>query len=189
MSIHGKVIYDSFDEYKVLCEQFKTDLPQLISDNRIDDWTYSNYDYKTKFGIEFSNRFEYAFVLALSKLTKNKIPNWVNETSEILGNSIRGIAKSVSRMKNIRHSVVSCSDCGQEDVIEVQGGFEDHIICNIMIEGMINNVLFDTEGEEMGSDECGMLRKVRLFTCETCSNLVDEIFEGELGNNCLDCDC
>ena len=224
MSNHGKVIYNTFDEYKVLCDQFKNDLPQLIHVNRIDDWTYANYSNvrNTNFGIQFSNRFENALVLALSKLTKDKIPYWVKNTAEILGNAIRGLAKSVSRMKNIRHSIVSCSDCGQDEVVEVQEGFEDHIICNILIEGMINNVLFDTEGEEMGSamysvaslieeegiqvfnkqsgrenptgscrenEQCGMLRKACLFKCETCSNLVDEIFVGELGNICLDCDC
>ena len=191
MSNHGKVIYETFDEYKVLCDQFKSELPQLIHDNRIDDWTYADYTNvnNTNFGIQFSNRFENALALALSKLTKNKISYWVKNTAEILGNAIRGLAKSVSRMKNIRHSFVSCSDCGQEEVVIVQEGFEDHIICNILIEGMINNVLFDTEGEEMGTEQCGMLRKVCLFKCEICSNLVDEIFEGELGNICLDCDC
>lgn len=188
MSIHGKVIYDSLDEYKVLCKQFKTDLPQLISDNRIDDWTYSDYDYKTKFGIQFSNRFEGVLFEALSTLTKNQVPDWTKSTADILSDAIRGMAKSVSRMKHIRHSVVVCSYCENEEVVEMDEGFEDREVCNIMIVGMINNVLFDTEGEEMGSDECGMLQKVRLFKCGKCSNLVDEIFEEELYNICVNCE-
>lgn len=174
----GKVLYQSLDEYNLLRKDFETILPQLIRVNRIDDWTYYDIYYKTKFGIQFSNRFEGVIFEALSTLTKNQVPDWTKTTTDILSNAIRGMAKSVSRMKHMRHSVVVCSDCGNE-------GFEDREVCNIMIVGMINNVLFDTEGEEMGSDECGMLQAIRQFKCGKCSNLVDNLFEGEC-NNCFD---
>ena len=182
------VLYASLDEYKLLREEFESSLPQLIRDNRIDDWTYFEYG-SIKFGIEFSNRFEDALMSALSKLTKNMAPVWTKDTADILSDAIRGLAKSVSRMEHIRHSIVVCSECENEEAVDMDEGFEDREICNIMIVGVVNNALFDKECEDVGSDPDGMLRKIRKFKCSKCSNLVDVLFEEECGNICINCDC
>ena len=181
----GKVIYDSLEEYRSLRSEFEANLPQLIREKRIDDWTHSNPGYTVKYGIQFSNRFEDALLPALAKLTKDQIPEWAESTADMLSCAIRGIAKSVSKMDGLRHSVATCSDCGQEDVIEMQEGFEAPEICNVMCVGLINNVLFDTEAEDVGSEEWGMMRKVRLFKCPGCEQLEDEFWSD--GGWCLSC--
>ena len=184
----GKVLYESIDEYNQFREEFNVSLPQLIRDNHVDDWIYTDYGSVAKKGIKFSNRFENVLFGSLSRLTKNQVPDWTKNTANILSDAIRGMAKSVSRMINMQHSISVCSDCETEDVVEMDTAFENREICNIMIVGMINNVLFDTEGEDAGSDSGGMLKKIRLFECEKCSKLVDNLFDGELCISCVDCD-
>lgn len=74
---------------------------------------------------------------------------------------------------------------GKLEEIEMQEGFENRKICNIMWVGLITNVLFDTEAREVGGEEWGLLRKVRLFKCPGCEKLTDELFVEKV---CIDCD-
>lgn len=177
----GKVIYDSVEEYFALRAEFEANLPRLIKDHYFDMWTYSN----AEFGVQFSNRIEPALSQALSKLTKGEVPEWTKDATDIFSDAIRGIAKSVSKMAGLKPCVAICSNCGKDDEIEMQEGFENRKICNIMCVGLITNVLFDTEAREVGGEEWGLLRKVRLFKCPGCEKLTDELFDEKV---CIDCD-
>jgi hypothetical protein len=188
MTDSPKVIYDSFEEYANLSKEFKDTLSEFIRNHKIDDWTFSNFisNTNTNAGIQFSNRFEQQLLQPLSKLTKHQIPEWTNEVSEILSDALRGMAKSVAEMNHTHHYISNCSECENEDRIEMLQLFQNPAICNVMCMGIINNVLFDTEGEECGREQGGMLRKVRQFRCHACSKPVDEMWF-DADNICTNC--
>ena len=175
--VQSKVLYDSLDEYNQLCRQFKEELPQLLRDNKIDNWAYTEVgSHETKFGVCIFNRFETVLSDALSKLTKSEIPEWTKTTAEIMSDAVRGLARSITHL-NAARIYMECPETCWMHHVELQDGFKDREVCNTMIVGIINNMLFDTESHVMGTDTDGMLRKVRLFVCPVCENMVDEIID------------
>jgi hypothetical protein len=113
---------------------------------------------------------------ALSKLTKSEIPEWTKTTAEIMGDAVRGLARSITYL-NAARLYMECPETCWMHHVELQDGFKDREVCNTMIVGIINNMLFDTESHVMGTDTDGMLRKVRLFVCPICERMVDEIID------------
>lgn len=155
-------------EYNNLRKEFEKDLPRVIRENEIDDWTYLEYGIELQYGVRFSRDCQTPIQELLTKLTKNKNKKWVEHISGILDYSIRGLAKSVSYMTHLG-----------EDVQQI---FLNREVCNLMITNMIKTMLFDTDDSQWGDYE---LDKLRYFTCPNCKKDVD--FLDENMELCLDC--
>lgn len=59
------------EEYEILCNEFKNELPTLLRNNNIDDWTYLDYP-NIKFGLRYSACFSDALYDALKKVHRPK---------------------------------------------------------------------------------------------------------------------
>jgi len=168
--IYSKVKYDSWKEYETLCKEFEVELPKVIRDNEIDKWTYYGLEH-LEFGLQLSNCCEVNIAELLKKLTKDKNNKWVEHISNIIGSSIRGIAKSVSYMNHL-----------SDDIHDI---FLNREVCNVMITNMIKTILFSTDDVQDGYE----LEKIRCFTCQTCKNDTDwlEPIEDKNIEVCFDC--
>jgi predicted RNA-binding Zn-ribbon protein involved in translation (DUF1610 family) len=166
-----RILYDSIEEYNKLCNDFKNELPELIRNNNIDDWTYMDYPY-LKYGLHYSACLNNTLHDALKKLTKNQNNNWVNNIIDILECAIRGLAKSIEYIDNF-DDYIECDECGNEEiVVNFQAKFKEREICNIMIINIINGILFcgDTDGSTLsGGDNFGQMEKIAHFECNTCN--------------------
>jgi len=194
---YDKILYETEEEYQTLCNDFKTELPILIKDYNIDDWTYIDYIGREKFGLTFSSSLEYVLEKALSKLSKNQNKIWVNNIIDILSCAVRGLAKSIKYMK-IFNEYTDCEECGNEDIyINFQDKFKEREICNIMIVNIINGILFNDndDGNNLsgGGGYKGQMEKIIQFKCKKCDNFCDmlvyvwdNINEGEMCYSCYE---
>jgi hypothetical protein len=182
-AIMNTIVYDSEEEYKSMCNEFRKEFQGLIAEYHIDYWKY--YDYMDNnsehFGLPFSCNLYEILHKTLMKLTKNQNEKWVDNISNILYLGIRGLAQSVSYMNN---------NCGEPDVcVETQNSFRQRELCNTMIIHMVNTILFDLvdeKGETLdGCENSGHLTKIVHITCDICNKLynISHGFE----NTCYDC--
>jgi hypothetical protein len=180
----SKGVYDSIEEYEILYNEFKNELPSLLRNNNIDDWTYLDYP-NIKYGLRYSASFNDALYDALQKLTKNQNNIWVNNMIDIIECTIRGLAKSIEYM-NIFDDRIECDECGNDEiVVNFQAKFKEREICNIMIINIINGILFcgDTDGNTLsGGDNFGQMHQIIQFECKTCN----KFFNRSDISNCWD---
>ena len=186
MAYNCKILYNSRKEYESLCKEFNNTISTIVNENRIDEWIHFDYDSDDiQIGIQYSNRFETKLYAAISKLTKDQNPEWTTELSDILGDSIRGIAKSVKYMDGFC-KFVNCPNCKDDDelCVHFQEGFLNREVCNLIITNMINNVLFDTESAETQSERNGVMQRIRQFKCGICKKIVSDL---ESSETCIYC--
>jgi L-rhamnose mutarotase len=188
-----KILYESKEEYKKICDDFKNELPRLIKENNIDDWTYSDYSNEENFGLRFSAPLEYVLENALNKLSKNSNKEWVNNMVNILSCAIRGLALSTKYMDKF-NKYCECEECGDESIyVNFQYKFKEREICNVMIVNVINGILFDDDEDGStlsGADDSGQLSKVIQFKCNKCDRFCDMLDVWNNNNNsemCYDC--
>jgi len=170
-----KVTYDSIAEYKLLRLQFGDELPLLIERFKMHNWTHQTNRNQVRFGIECADPFKTILGQAINKLTKGHIPEWSDEMAAVLCDAIKGMAKSVAWMSGIQLDI-ECEETSWIHSIDVQDAFKIEDVCSRMITGVIHNILFDTEGELLGSvndGEGGSLGRVSMFKCIHCFNAVD----------------
>jgi hypothetical protein len=190
---HNKILYESKEEYQRLCDDFKNELPMLIKDNYIDDWTYMEYGVEENFGLSYSCPLEDELCKALTKLSKNQNNKWVKNMTDILSCAVRGLANSIKYMDRF-NEYIECEECDNEDIyINFQDKFKERELCNIMIVNVINGILFDTDGEEntlTGSDNAGQMEKIIQFKCKKCDKFCDMLDIWDYENKeemCFDC--
>jgi len=189
----GKILYESKEEYNKICDDFKIELPRLIRENNIDDWTYSDWINKENFGLRFSAPLEDVLENALSKLSKNSNKEWVNHMVDILSCAVRGLAHSIKYMDKF-NECEECEECGDDSIyVNFQYKFKEREICNVMIVNLINGILFDDDGDGntlSGADDSGQLAKIIQFKCNMCNCFCEMIDVWDNNNNsemCYEC--
>jgi len=189
MDTHGKIRYETEEEYETLRETFKRELPYRIRshalDNWADKWAYiDGQSLAVKWGLLHSAPLERTLETALLKLTKNQDHEWVLHMSEVLGLAIRGVANTVTKVACKR---IECEDCGNEDM-QVRDIFRERPLCNQMIANMVNSVLFDDDPEisYAGGTNTGQITNRIQYRCRHCNDYYDGVWM-EAQNQCVNC--
>lgn len=190
----GKILYESKEEYKKFCEDFKNELPRLIKENKIDDWTYSDWSGEENYSLRFSAPLEDVLENELNKLSKNSNKEWVNHMVDILSCAVRGLANSIKYMGKF-NEYNECEECGNDSIyVNFQSKFKEREICNVMIVNLINGILFDDNGDGNTLSGCndvsGQLEKIIEFKCNKCDRFCDMVDVWDNNNNremCFDC--
>jgi len=186
---HNKILYGSLYEYNTYRNTFIDELPDLIKYNNIDDWQHSGWTSapKTALGLKYSNDCESVLHNALLKLTKNQNKQWVDNMSYLLGGAIRGLAKTGNTMNDIEAE--PCEECGNDATfVDIKDIYRHRHITNKMIVGMVNNMLFDIEMIEAGTDDQGALSRIIQFKCNRCNKFTDMLYDVGGGEMCIACD-
>jgi len=152
-----RILYDSWDEYENLREDFREFIPELLqnTDGMRNIFLFSeNDDIRNKSPIEddFNN--------ALRKLVKFKNEPWVNEISRIIINALRGVYTTLNLMK-----------------LPLTEDESDELYRELAY-GLIINIVLETR-ENMG--ECEMNRMC-YFKCAKCNKETTYLFN-EKDNN------
>lgn len=171
----NKVLYDSLEEYENLVHEFKSSLPNIIREDELDDWTYTDYNYEQKFGLQFSKSCSGIYG-ALSKLTKNKNEQWVIMMGRVISNAIRGIAYSVNNMKSSTNILCEC--CGVVTTHDDCEIFLKREMCNTLMVNMIFGIICD-DGQNQDENE---LSNIRQFNCKNCGGI--DYIDGEFCQGC-----
>lgn len=176
----GNILYDSLDEYDQICARFKDDLPELISQYELDDWTY-NWNEKGN-GMNNALNLENILECILLDLTKHQNHQWATKTSELIGLAIRGINQAVGCLKYSR-DIINCAMCDSNNSFCVQSIFSSREICRIFITNTINNIIFNDSGDS----SLGELEKIRVFKCSICNNYVRFLMKSANDDLCISC--
>ena len=144
------IVYDSEEEYQLMCNEFRTEFRGLITEYHIDDWNFPEFKEVNDlhsphhFGLPYSGNLCEILHKTLMKLTKNQNETWVDNITNILYLGIQGLAQSVSSMNNLLRPTDSanslksygfasgfprnirfyteCTHCGNPEVcVETQG--------------------------------------------------------------------
>ena len=179
----GNILYDSLEEYDQICERFKDDLPELISQYELDDWTY---DWNEKGnGMNNSLNLENILECILLDLTKHQNHQWATKKAEMIGLAIRGIVQAVGCLKYSRDTF-NCAMCDSNNSFCVQSIFTSREICKIFIVNIINNIIFNDSGES----SLGELEKIRIFKCNVCEKYVRFLMktsDASIAEMCINC--
>jgi hypothetical protein len=154
-NIYKKVKYNSYEEFEKLRDEFKSKLPEIIRKSKMDDWRYHDWFLKRwEFGVKRSNKFE--IDKELNILTKGQNELWVEHITKIIDSAIRGLAYSISLVKN--------------DTLEEP--FYNEELCNKMITNMIINILFGID-ENYSNGTHHELERLYVFVCRDCNKETD----------------
>ena len=164
MNSIDKILYENEEELTQLVETFKQNISKLVSDNKIDKWTWSGFGGES-YGIKYSCPVEESLKNEILKLTKNQNPEWVENISQTIGSAIRATAFSI--------------DCMDKFGSRFQTNFKNREICNIIVVKMMIGILFNDEdaGE---SDDPGYAQLYKMVKFKCCDG------EGKYGCVCND---
>jgi len=159
-----KILYENEEELTQLVETFKQNISKLVSDNKIDKWTWSGCGGEY-YGIQYSCPVEESLKIEILKLTKNQNPEWVENISQTIGSAIRATAFSI--------------DCMDKFGSGFQKKFKNREICNIIVVKIVIGILFNDEdaGE---SDDPGYAQLYKMVKFKCCDG------EGKYGCVCND---
>ena len=164
MNSIDKILYENEEEITQLVETFKQNISKLVSDNKIDKWTWSGCGGES-YGIQYSCPVEESLKNEILKLTKNQNPEWVENISQTIGSAIRATAFSI--------------DCMDKFGYGFQTNFKNREICNIIVVKIIIGILFnDMDAGE--SDDPGYAQLYKMIKFKCCDG------EGKYGCVCND---
>lgn len=173
-NFYKKVFYNDINEYKNLCDDFIEELPIIIKENNIDEWSFNNYNYNIFYRLQYSCNCETILKKILYKLTKNQNNMWVVRTAQLIDNAIRGLAESISKMSILFNYGYNVS--------EIQTNFQSKELCNIMITNMIKQIVIGDSCEYTDGYELAYIRE---FLCKKCNKKVNYINDNNICVNCV----
>lgn len=175
------ILYNSLEEYELLCTNFKNELPELISQYELDDWSYDWNE--NGCGIHNSCNFENVIEFLLLDLTKRKNHQWASKIAERIGLAIRGIIQAAGDLKYSRDTI-NCAMCDSNNSFCIQSIFMSREICKIFIVNTVNNIIFNEKTEFLS----GELEKIRIFKCPICDKIVRLLMKSaSISESCISC--
>ena len=158
-----RILYDSWDEFENLREDFKEQLPEILKNTdcmRNIFLSNENDEIRSKSPIEDD------FKNSLRKLVKYKNEPWVIETSRIIINALRGVDATMNLMK-----------------LSLSMEESDELYTEIAY-GIIINIVLETR-ENMGDCE---INRLCYFKCTKCNDDTTYLFnEKEHQDICATC--
>ena len=164
MNNTNKILYENEDELTLLVQNFKGNISKIVSDNKIDKWTWYGCG-SEGYGIQYSCPVEESIKSEILKLTKNQNQEWVDNISETIGCAVRAAAFSIS--------------CMDKFGVNFQKKIKNREVCNIIVVKIIIVILLnDDDVGECDGSEYAQLYKIVKFKC--CNG------EGKYGCICND---
>lgn len=158
-----RVLYDSWDEFEKLRENFREKIPEILenTDGLRAIFLYNDYnELRTKYPMEDD------FRKALCDLVKGKNEPWVLETTRIIINALRGLDSTINLMR-------TTNDEMDWDELYIEMSY-----------GVIINIILETR-ENMGDCE---LNRLCYFKCAKCECETTYLFNGDDHNDiCASC--
>ena len=198
------IVYESEEEYRSMCNEFRTEIRDLIREYHIDYWTFPEFGEVS--AEHFPTSLPSPHFEGLSDASLRGPENFETEghfglpysgnLCEILHKTLMKLTKNqnekwVDNITNILYlgirglaqsiSSIQCDD--------TRNSFCKRELCNIMIVHMTNTILFDlvdAKGETVdGCENIGYLTHVVHIPCKLCSNLY--IISHGVKNTCFNC--
>ena len=164
----GKVLYDSWDEYENLREDFREKIPKIIGLIETRKCIFLSNECET--GITSVSPIEDDLKIALGELIKQKNSFWITEITRIIINALQGIESAICVLNGDTNSTI--------DLIDQENLYTE------LATGVITNIIMETK-DNMGECE---LNKLAIFKCSECEKITTYLFnEGEQQDMCGRC--
>ena len=149
-----RVLYDGWDEFENLRENFREKIPEILENT---DGLRTIFLYNDDNELRSKYPMEDDFRKALRDLVKGKNEPWVLETTRIIINALRGLDSTINIMR-------SSNDEMDWDELYIE-----------MAYGVIMNIILETR-ENMGECE---LNRLCYFKCTKCECETTYLFNGD----------
>lgn len=149
-----RVLYDGWDEFENLRENFREKIPEILENT---DGLRTIFLYNDDNELRSKYPMEDDFRKALRDLVKGKNEPWVLETTRIIINALRGLDSTINIMR-------SSNDEMDWDELYIE-----------MAYGIIMNIILETR-ENMGECE---LNRLCYFKCTKCECETTYLFNGD----------
>ena len=149
-----RVLYDSWDEFENLRENFREKIPEILENT---DGLKTIFLYNDDNELRSKYPMEDDFRKALRDLVKGQNEPWVLETTRIIINALRGLDSTINIMR-------SSNDEMDWDELYIE-----------MAYGIIMNIILETR-ENMGECE---LNRLCYFKCTKCECETTYLFNGD----------
>lgn len=161
----AKVLYNSWDEYENLREDFREKIPKIIGSSETRKCIFLSKECET--GITSVSPIEDDLKIALGVLIKKKNGLWITEITRIIINALQGIESTLCVLKKDGNNMIDQDDLYTE-----------------LATGVITNIIMETK-DNMGECE---LNRLAIFKCSECEKITTYLFnEGEQQDMCGKC--